>query len=122
MLRLRIVAIVCAICGLLVVAGWTGGQARGGQEVRGLQFTGELLIVYAESPTESGAGLTNARIETIGARHFIAGTSVDPTNRGDWRAGATVWHPIDDVAQLVEFSTVQAYVDAVEKFDEFGEM
>ena len=121
MSRLRFIMTICAIGTVLLIVGWAGPQAERGQEARAGQFTGELMLVYAGS-SKSGASLTNVRTESVGPRHFIVGTAIDPTVRGDWRAGAVVWVPIDDVTQGVEFPTIQAYLDAIENFEGFGEM
>ena len=85
-------------------------------------FSGEMVVLYSFANKRGTVALRSPTIRTINGRAFLVGAVVNPSGR-DWRADATVvWHPIDDVGQLVEFAQVDSYLKMRDRYDQAPEM
>ena len=70
-------------------------------------FVGKVLVVTLKSSDEFGATLEKVQIRNLGGKPYLVGTGVDDGQPDNWVAGQTMWFPLEDVAQMVEFSDVE---------------
>jgi hypothetical protein len=71
------------------------------------RMNGELLVIYTDAE-DRGAVLEKTRIETIGGRQFLTGTSVEVLEK-DWKNGMVVWLPMDALTYVIEFDSLDEY-------------
>ena len=68
------------------------------------EFDGKVITITL---SDNGGGVfESAKLRTLGDRTFIVATAIDMGNQ-DWRAGARVWMPVEDIHQLVEYNSVE---------------
>jgi hypothetical protein len=70
-------------------------------------FEGKILVLSYKSEGH-GATLEGVACRQLGSKAFLVGKFVDVRENGApslW-AGATLWVPVDDVSQIMEFKTV----------------
>lgn len=70
---------------------------------------GKIVALTLMSDSEDFVLLGQATEKTIGGRKFLLGEGVDDGETPDWRNGAAVWVPIDDVQQIVVFANLDQY-------------
>jgi hypothetical protein len=68
-----------------------------------LPISGKVLVVAFKSDPETSATLEKFELKQIGNQTFLVGQGVDDDTPENWTKGRTVWVPVDDIAQLVEF-------------------
>jgi hypothetical protein len=73
-------------------------------------FDGKFLTVIARSAPEDPLDLESVRVRPVGGALFLVGKGAKLP--GYWLAGRTVWTALDDVAQIVEYDTLQELIDA----------
>lgn len=87
--------------GCLLASAW--GQS---EETVSL-FKGRVIVILSKSIDESGVILLDPANKKIGQVDFLVGAAADSGHPDDWTKGRIVWMPIDDIAQLVEFKSIE---------------
>jgi hypothetical protein len=72
-------------------------------------FEGQIVAITLMSDSEDLVLLSEVSQKQIGEKTFLSGVGVDDGETPDWRNGAVVFVPIDDVQQIVAFSNLKAY-------------
>ena len=78
-----------------------------------LPFAGKVLVIAFKSDPETSATLEKFELKRVGNQMFVVGQGVDDDSPDNWTKGRTVWVPMDDIAQLVEFPDVQTLKKAL---------
>ena len=72
-------------------------------------FVGKVLVVSCRSDGETGAILRDFGVRTFADKKFLVGITVEHDDPAYWTSGRTVWIAVDDIAQIVEFDSVEQY-------------
>ena len=70
---------------------------------------GKIVAVALMSDSEDLVLLSGVFQRTIGGKQFLCGNGVDDGETPDWRNGAVVYVPMDDIQQLVTFRDLKSY-------------
>jgi hypothetical protein len=84
--------------------------ARGEMEVDG-PWRSKLILVYLRSNPDQGAMLRDAHVEKAGtAGVFLVGKQVvESSAGGDWREGAELWIPLDNIGLVMVYGSLEEY-------------
>jgi uncharacterized protein (DUF1330 family) len=70
---------------------------------------GKIVALTLMSDSEDLVLLSEVSEKQIGGKSFLCGDGVNDGETPDWRNGAVVYIPIDDIQQLVAFADLKAY-------------
>ena len=70
---------------------------------------GQIVALTLMSDSEDLVLLSDVTEKQIGGKTFLCGEGVDDGETPDWRNGAVVYIPIDDIQQLVAFADLKSY-------------
>jgi hypothetical protein len=76
-------------------------------------FAGKVLVIAFKSDPETSATLEKFELKQVGNQMFVVGQGVEDDSPDNWTKGRTVWVPVDDIAQLVEFPDLQTLKKAL---------
>jgi hypothetical protein len=76
-------------------------------------FRGKYLVLSFKSDLETAAYLEQASLRRLGRHEFLVGVSVDLGDEYDWSVGRRMWIPVDDIAMIVEFETLEELQDSL---------
>ena len=105
MVRTSFVVIVLVVATCLPTTGRV--QCADPDMAREDVFPGKIVVVSLKSTDKYGATMEKVQVKSLGGKSFLVGTSVDDGQPGNWAKGRTIWIPLDDVAQIVEFSSLE---------------
>lgn len=77
-----------------------------------IKFSGKVLSIAMRSNTEDGAVLEGVELRQIAGEQFLVGKGV----LDGWTKGRPIWIAVGHIAQIVEFESVEKYVESVEKY------
>ena len=100
--------IVAAMAGLSCSLGNAEDPAKGKSTNVG-DLKGKIVALTLMSDSEDLVLLSEVSEKQIGGKSFLCGDGVDDGETPDWRNGAVVYIPIDDIQQLVAFADLKAY-------------
>jgi hypothetical protein len=66
-------------------------------------FAGKILILSQRTNPNSSAVVEEVQVKRIGDQSFLVGKGVDD-DKGSWYNGRTVWVPLAEVNQILEFT------------------
>jgi hypothetical protein len=66
-------------------------------------FSGKILMVTQRTTPNSSAVLEEVHVTRIGDQTFLVGKGVDE-DKGSWYNGRTIWIPLPEVNQILEFT------------------
>lgn len=108
-------AAAAALGAVSIGVAWGGGREKpvpaGEQAVaaEGDAFApGKVILVSWRGKPESAVLLEKARVRRLGETSFLVGRGIDDDTPGNWYAGNTIWVPVEDVGQIVEFADATA--------------
>ena len=111
MRRWASVSLVALVTGLGAANCLSGGAAVGTAAPAPAEerpFEGKILILSYKSEGH-GASLEAVTYRQLGGKGFLVGKYLDVHENGApsvW-TGATLWVPVDDISQIMEFKTVE---------------
>lgn len=76
-----------------------------------IKFSGKVLSIAMRSNTEHGAILEGVELRQIVGEQFLVGKGVVD----GWTKGRPIWVAVGHIAHIVEFESVEKYVESVEK-------
>jgi len=96
--------LICGLCAVSILAMTTFAEDPKPGVAGSREFGGKVLTITLG---DNGGGVfESADLKTLGDRTFIVATAIDMGNQ-DWRAGARVWLPVNEIHQMVEFNNVE---------------
>jgi hypothetical protein len=85
-------------------------------------FKGKILLLWVRSgESRFGAVIENPHIRRLGDVSFLVGEGVYPEEGKDYYNGRTVWIPIAEIRQIVEYPNREAMLNAKSKSAKQGE-
>ncbi len=66
-------------------------------------FSGKILVLNERSNAAFGATLEEVHVTRLGDQTFLVGKGFDADEGKGWYNGRTVWVPLNEVSQIVEF-------------------
>jgi hypothetical protein len=93
---------------VLVGSNWVcaaKGQKRR-PEVR-IEFAKKITVIAMKFDPQQLTPMDSVTIKRLGEKTFLVGRVIGSINGEDWRKGTTVWIPVQDIHQLVEFDNVE---------------
>jgi hypothetical protein len=72
-------------------------------------LNGRIVAMTLMSDVEDLVLLSDVTEKHLGGKAFLCGNGVDDGETPDWRNGAVVHIPVDDIQQLVAFPDLKAY-------------
>src|SRR5262245_50698761 len=104
--RFSALVVLTAIC--LAVAARVAATAQPAKApVPEAPFKGKVVVFALKKDAENLTALEEPRVKRLGETDFLTGQVVGRTGAGDWRLGATVWIPVIDLAEVVEFKDLR---------------
>ncbi len=73
------------------------------------ELAGKIVAITLFSDVDDLILISGVSEKRIGTKAFLQGTGVDDGETPDWRNGALVYVPVDDIQQLVAFADLKAY-------------
>lgn len=73
------------------------------------ELKGKIVALTLLSDPDDLVLLSEVTEKRIGQKSFLRGSGVDDGEVPDWRNGAIVYVPVDDIQQVVAFSDLKAY-------------
>ncbi|HVJ68257.1 MAG TPA: hypothetical protein VM510_09750 [Caulifigura sp.] len=73
------------------------------------ELKGKIVALTLLSDPDDLVLLAEVTEKRIGQKSFLRGSGVDDGEIPDWRNGAVVYVPVDDIQQVVAFSDLKAY-------------
>jgi len=73
------------------------------------ELGGRIVAITLVSDSEDLVLLSKVSEKTLGGKTFLRGDGVDDGETADWRNGAVVYIPVDDIQQVVTFADLNAY-------------
>jgi hypothetical protein len=110
-----VVRIALAVVILLVAIGLaTTGPTLGADPDKAREdvFAGKIVVLSLKSTDKYGATLEKVQVKNLGGKAFLVGTGVDTGQPGNWVVGRTVWIPLEDIVQIVEFTNLEQLKNA----------
>ncbi|QDT55856.1 hypothetical protein Pan44_39040 [Caulifigura coniformis] len=97
-------AMACLACG---IGNAQGPAVRKASDVG--ELSGRIVAITLVSDSEDLVLLSKVSEKTLGGKTFLSGDGVDDGETADWRNGAVVYIPVDDIQQVVTFPDLKAY-------------
>jgi hypothetical protein len=70
-------------------------------------FKGKILSIATRTPENSGGMFTSVTVKRLGERVFLVGDAADPGVPGYRFRGVRMWVPIEEVVQILEFTSIE---------------
>jgi hypothetical protein len=70
-------------------------------------FMGKIVMVSLKSGDKNhGATFEKAQIKMLGGKPFLFGVATEDAQLSGWAKGRPMWFPLDGVAQILEFASL----------------
>lgn len=112
------IVLVSIACGCLLVLNLNGAEPENDQRTAASPFAGKIVVLSSLSEPDSGTVLHGATVRRLGERSFLVGTGADYGHPLNWQKGRTVWAPVADLGQIVEFNDIEEYMESIAQYDD----
>ncbi|MBX3441643.1 MAG: hypothetical protein KF774_04490 [Planctomyces sp.] len=103
-----------AILGLSVVGAQDDAAPDAPEGASRLPFQSKIVAVTLLSDVKDLLLMTDLTEQALGDRLYLVGQGVDDGETSDWRNGKRIWIPMDDIQQIIEFESVEAFRESLE--------
>jgi hypothetical protein len=95
--------VVAGLAATNLVSGARGQKRR--PEIR-IEFGKRITVVAMKFDPQQLTPMDGVTVKKLGDMTFLVGRVIGSINGEDWRKGTTVWIPVRDIYQLVEFDNL----------------